>query len=115
MAVGSNSSCRSTSPLLAAETQPDLILLDVDLAGELNLDFLPTLLLLSSARALIFTGVYEGFLHERALREGACGVVRKDASAEVLLQAITRAYQNRCGDQFEEKPHSASQSGAPLM
>ncbi len=103
---------RDAALRLATQTQPDLILLDLDLAGELSLDFLPELLSLSPARILIFTGVYEGPLHERAVREGACGVVRKDASAEALLQAISRAYQSACGDQIS---HIASQSNAPSL
>ena len=91
MAVVGMGGDRATALEIAARAQPDVILLDLDLAGELSLDFLPELLCLSPARVLIFTGMQDHALHERALRDGACAVVRKEESAEVLLQAIGRA------------------------
>jgi DNA-binding NarL/FixJ family response regulator len=68
--------------------QPDVIVLDLDLAGDQALDFLPELLTLSPARVLVFTGLRDADLHARALREGASAVVSKEETAEVLLQAI---------------------------
>lgn len=95
MQVVGKASARAEVLRLTSQTQPDVILLDLDLSGELSLDFLPELLLLSQARVLVFTGVYDGSLHERALRDGACGIVRKEESAEDLLKAIHRAHRNR--------------------
>lgn len=112
MAVVGKASCRSTALSLAAQTQPDVILLDLDLAGELSLDFLPELLRLSPARVLIFTGVHDGALHERALSDGACGVVRKEESAEILLQAIARAHQGRADTRKSEPARQLGDSGA---
>ena len=112
MAVVGKASCRSTALRLATETQPDVILLDLDLAGELSLDFLPELLRLSPARVVIFTGVHDGALHDRALRDGACAVVRKEESAEILLQAIARAHQSHVGTHKDESPHHLGDSGA---
>lgn len=114
VAVG-KASCGFTALRLATETQPDVILLDLELAGELSLDFLPKLLNLSPARVLIFTGVLDGALHERALREGACGVVRKEESAEILLQAITHAHQGHVGTHKDESPRRLGDSGAVAL
>jgi two-component system, NarL family, nitrate/nitrite response regulator NarL len=95
VAVVGKASCRSTSLQFTADTQPDVILLSLDLAAELSFDFLLALLLLSPARVLIFTGVHDSALQSRALRDGARGVVRKEESAEFLPQWIVRAYQRR--------------------
>ena len=94
---------RDAALQIAGRAQPDVILLDLDLAGESSLDFLPELLSRSAARVLIFTGVRDPAMHRRALRDGAVGVVMKEETAEVLLQAISRAHLDR-GD---ERPLAA--------
>jgi two-component system nitrate/nitrite response regulator NarL len=88
MMVAGNACDRDAALRLAATVQPDVILLDLDLAGELSLDFLPELLSLSQARVLILTCLRDRALHERALQGGASGVVLKDEPAQVLLEAI---------------------------
>jgi two-component system, NarL family, nitrate/nitrite response regulator NarL len=88
MTVAGNACNRDAALRLAAKMQPDVILLDLDLAGELSLDFLPELLSLSHARVLILTCLSDRALHERALQGGASGVVLKDEPAKVLLEAI---------------------------
>ena len=90
MTVAGNARDRDAALRLAATVQPDVILLDLDLAGELSVDFLPELLTLSPARVLILTCLRDRTLHERALRRGASGVVLKDEPAKVLLEAIAR-------------------------
>jgi len=96
MAVVGTATNRAAALQIAAQAQPDVILLDLDLAGELSLDFLAELLCLPTARVLIFTGLQDHALHERALRDGACGVVHKEESAEALLRAIVRAHLGHC-------------------
>ena len=112
MAVVGKATDRAAALQIAAQAQPDVILLDLDLAGELSLDFLPELLCLSPARVLIFTGARDQALHERALREGACGVVRKEETAEALLQAIVRAHQGRSDPRAGESTRHPGESGA---
>ena len=112
MAVVGKAADRDAALRITAQAQPDVILLDLDLAGELSLDFLPELLCLSLARVLIFTGVQNRALHERALRDGACGVVQKEESAEALLQAIVRAHQGRRGMRAGESASDPGASGA---
>ncbi len=90
MTVAGKACDRDTALRLAAAVQPDVILLDLDLAGDLSLRFLPELLARSPARVLIFTCMRDRALHERALQGGASGVVLKDEPAKVLLEAIAR-------------------------
>ena len=92
MTVAGKACDRDTALRLAATLQPDVILLDLDLAGDLSLEFLPELLCRSPARVLIFTCMRDRGLHERALQGGAYGVVLKDQPAKVLLEAIAGVF-----------------------
>lgn len=73
-------------------TQPNIVLLDLDLGDDNSLDFLPELLQLSQARVLILTGLRDSTQLERAVMLGAKGIVLKDEPAEVLLEAIKRVH-----------------------
>jgi len=76
---------------IAKRELPDLILLDLDLAGEDGLSFLLELkATATNARVLILTGIREPDVHRRAMKLGAAGVVVKDQPAEVLVKAITK-------------------------
>ena len=72
--------------------KPDIILLDLDLNGESAVDVMLDLPHLSSAQVLVLTGVRDPMIHQTAIMRGARGVVGKDESAEVLLQAIERVH-----------------------
>ncbi|GAA4338894.1 response regulator transcription factor [Variovorax defluvii] len=72
---------------------PDVILLDLDLDGRSALDILPGLLLGTASRALILTGERQQSTLDQAVLKGARGLLRKDASAEQVLQAIERVHQ----------------------
>jgi len=77
----------------AARTQPDIIVLDLDLGGESGLDCFPELrTVASTARVLVLTGVRDPELHRQAVRLGAMGLVLKEKAAEVLLQAIEKVH-----------------------
>ena len=69
-------------------SKPDVILLDLDLNGENSLDFLEELLQQSQARVLVFTGSQDSVVHQRAIINGASGVVLKNENADVILRAI---------------------------
>jgi DNA-binding NarL/FixJ family response regulator len=76
---------------IAKRELPDLILLDLDLAGEDGLSFLLELKAVATdARVLILTGIRDADVHRRAMKLGAAGVVVKDQAAEVLIKAITK-------------------------
>lgn len=74
----------------AASLKPDLILLDLDLNGEISADALPELFSLIKTRVLILTGARDPLMLQAAILKGAHGVIGKEKSAEILLQAIER-------------------------
>ena len=76
----------------AGQIRPDVILLDLDLNGTSALDILPGLMSNSESRVLILTGERQQKTLDQAVLGGARGVLRKDASAEHVLQAIERAH-----------------------
>ncbi|MEJ7618756.1 MAG: response regulator transcription factor, partial [Pyrinomonadaceae bacterium] len=78
----------------ATRTQPDIILLDLDLRSFNGLDLLPDLLAASSeSKVLILTGVLDPQAHHRAVQLGAKGLVLKETAPQVLIQAIEKVYQ----------------------
>lgn len=84
---------RADALAVARREQPDIILLDLDLGGEVSLDSIPDLLAVASkARVLILTGIHDAELHRRAIRLGAVGLVVKDRAADILLEAISKVH-----------------------
>jgi two-component system nitrate/nitrite response regulator NarL len=83
---------RAATMEVAQREQPDIILLDLDLRGELALDFLPELREHSQARVLVVTSVHDPEAHRAAIRLGAVGVVSKDEAAEVIVAAIEKVH-----------------------
>jgi DNA-binding NarL/FixJ family response regulator len=84
----------TTAVRLAAEEQPNIILLDLDMAGENGLDVLPDLLAAAGkARVLVLTGIRDPAVHRDAVRRGAMGIVLKDQAADVLIKAIEKVEQ----------------------
>ena len=82
---------RAEAVELATREQPDLILLDLDLAGEDGLSFLPELkAAATNSRVLVLTGIRDQEVHRRAMKLGAVGVVLKDQATEVVIKAITK-------------------------
>lgn len=71
-------------------SEPDVILLDLDIGGESGLDCLERLGRESTARILVLTGSDNREMHQRAVVCGARGVVHKQQSADVILRAIEK-------------------------
>lgn len=67
-------------------TRPDLVLLDVDLAGEDGLALLPALR--AAARVVVLSSHDDATVRARALRLGAQAFVAKHAPAKALLAAV---------------------------
>jgi len=88
MRVAGKASSRDAALSGIASAKPDIVLLDLDLAGTSSLDFLPELLQRCEAQVLILTGARDTALLERAIALGARGIVRKEEAAEVLIGAI---------------------------
>ena len=88
--VGEASTC-ADALALATDTQPDVIVLDLDLGGENAMESIPMLLHTApETRILILTGVRDPEIHRQAIRHGAVGLVVKEMAVETLLQAITK-------------------------
>jgi len=71
---------------------PDVVVLDLDLAGESGSEIIPELINGRGTRVLILTGVRDSKVREESVLRGACGIVRKDESAETLVKAIERVH-----------------------
>lgn len=69
--------------------RPDIVLLDLDLGEENGLDFIPELrTLMPQMRIIVLTGMRDRAVHQQAVRLGAVGLVLKEHSPAVLVQAI---------------------------
>jgi two-component system, NarL family, nitrate/nitrite response regulator NarL len=71
-----------------SQAEPDVVLLDLDLNGVCSLDFIDELLQKSKARVLVLTASQDSAVHQRAIINGASGVVLKSEDADVILRAI---------------------------
>jgi two-component system, NarL family, nitrate/nitrite response regulator NarL len=76
----------------AERAKPDVVVLDLDLAGESGVAIIPELINGRGTRVLILTGVKDNKVREESVLRGACGIVRKDESAETLIKAIEKVY-----------------------
>lgn len=93
MVVVGEAGSRADALAITTREQPDIILLDLDIAGESGLDFLRELLVSApQARVLVLTGVRDPESHRRAVLLGAMGLVFKDKAAEVLIKAIEKVH-----------------------
>ncbi|HLL76956.1 MAG TPA: response regulator transcription factor [Pyrinomonadaceae bacterium] len=80
----------------AAETRPDVILLDLDLGNVSGIDLIPELRKASPAsRVLILTGLSSEAVHLKAFRAGARGLVLKGKAEEELAPAIRKVIADR--------------------
>jgi two-component system, NarL family, nitrate/nitrite response regulator NarL len=90
--VGEAATC-TEALTAAAQTQPDIIVLDLAFGDANAVDFIPELLAAAAGvRIVVFTGVDDPALQRHAVSLGAIGVVSKDRAPEVLLQAITKVH-----------------------
>jgi two-component system, NarL family, nitrate/nitrite response regulator NarL len=77
----------------AEQSQPDVVLLDLDTDGEIGHDCLIEILrAVPQTRVLVLTGVGDLEMHYEAIYNGAMGLVRKLEPADVLLRAIRKVY-----------------------
>ena len=85
---------RSEALEIAANEQPNMIILDILLGDEDGLSFLPELReVATNSRVLVLTGLRSTESQRRAIIAGAMGVVLKEHAAEVLIKAINKVHQ----------------------
>lgn len=73
------------------ETQPEIVLLDIDLGETSGVDLIPSIRSLApKSRVIVLTGVRDPEVHLRAVRAGAMGLVLKEQADESLLTAIEK-------------------------
>lgn len=89
--VGTATNCGDALKLIE-KAAPDLILLDLGLGNENGLDAIPDLIAKSHARILVLTGLRDESLYDKAVLAGASGVVKKEAPAETILDAIRKVH-----------------------
>ena len=87
--VGTASTCDEALAKISL-LRPDVVLLDIDLGGTSAIDVIPALVSCSATNVLIFTGVRDQATLDLAIYKGARGVLRKDASAELVIKAIEK-------------------------
>lgn len=73
----------------AQRTQPDIVLLDLDINGRSSFEILPELLT-RKVKVLILSGHRDPLLRQQAMMLGASGFIGKDQPAQVILTAIER-------------------------
>jgi DNA-binding NarL/FixJ family response regulator len=78
---------------LASTTKPDVIVLEPELQDENGLELITTLLKLTKAKIVIFTGSNNSKLHDQAVVKGARGVINKAEPVDNLLKAIEKIYE----------------------
>ena len=79
---------------LTARERPDIVLLDIDLAGHDGLDMIESLQASSPATdVIVLTGLRDEGLQARALRSGAKGFVQKDQNGDLVLRAIQKVHE----------------------
>jgi DNA-binding NarL/FixJ family response regulator len=82
---------REEAMSLAAEENPNIILLDLDLGGVSGSGLISELLAAApQARVIILTGLRDPEAHREAVLLGAMGIVPKEKAASVLIGAIER-------------------------
>jgi two-component system nitrate/nitrite response regulator NarL len=88
MEVVATATNRGDALAAAVQHQPDIVLVDIALGDDCGLDLLQELQSRCHAKPIIFTGMNDSELRERAVLQGARGVVHKMESADVILKAI---------------------------
>lgn len=76
----------------AALAEADVLVLDLDLAGESTAESLADLQRRCAGQVLVLTGADDPDVHRQVVLKGARGVLHKSESAQVILQAIEKVH-----------------------
>jgi len=89
--VGQASNC-AEAVLLVSKTQPDIVLLDLNVDEGRGADIVATLARSQISRVIIYTAERDLHNADRAVLSGARGLVRKEESTDTLLHAIEKVH-----------------------
>jgi DNA-binding NarL/FixJ family response regulator len=90
--VGEAGVCEEAKSLIQ-QLSPDIILLELNLDGDLDIDLVPELLSVAEdGRIILVTGIHEAQIQHQAVQLGVMGVVTKEESSSVLLKAIEKVH-----------------------
>ena len=92
--VGCAARCADALPMLKTSA-PDVILLDLDLGDEGVVDAIPLLAAESRARVLALTRRDDKAVEDQAVLNGARGILEKNATADIFLEAIAKVHQGQ--------------------
>jgi two-component system, NarL family, nitrate/nitrite response regulator NarL len=90
--VGEAGNSREAMPIIN-RTQPDVVLLDLDLNGESGLDLLPQITPNQKSQVLVLTGIRDPEVHRTCVRLRARGLVHKETAPGLLIKAIRRVHE----------------------
>ena len=90
--VGTATNCTEAIDL-ADRTDPDVIVLDIDLGKQSGIDAIPAFAARAGTKVLVLTGVRDASLHDQAVLAGARGIVHKEDPAETILKAIEKIHE----------------------
>lgn len=91
--VGIATDCASAVEV-AAEAEPHVAVVDVALAIEKDAGLVPSLINGRNTRVLVLSDALDG-RHEGAILRGACGVVHKNDTPELLIKAIRKVHEGQ--------------------
>jgi len=95
MAIIAEASNGEEAEIQAAQTQPDVILMDVDMPDCNGFEATERVLACSPhSRVVIFTSIHQDHLVFQAIQKGAMGYITKDIEPEALIHAIRCAARN---------------------
>jgi DNA-binding NarL/FixJ family response regulator len=72
----------------ATATQPEIVLLDLDLGADSGVTLIPELSRVCAARIIVLTGSRDADTREQVVLAGARGIVHKSESADIIIRAI---------------------------
>ena len=78
---------------LVSNLKPDIILLELNLSGQADNDFIPSLYKASAeSRIILVTGTGDPRVLQKVVEDGVVGVVFKSQSPDVLVKAIEKVW-----------------------
>lgn len=92
MRVVATATCPAEALEAVSKHRPHVVLLDLDLDGKISLGLISQMRERCDAKAIIVTGLADSEMRERAIIEGARGLVLKSEPAATILTAIDHVH-----------------------